>query len=99
MICKSCGNEVSETRRTCPKCGMPLVDYSLKPKPDEEKTITDYRKRNKDLEEEAERHKEKVKEKLKKLKEENEEKSFEFIFGVNDDDRYGGRNRRTSGGG
>ena len=35
MICKNCGEEAKAGRRTCHKCGMPLVDYGIVPDEEE----------------------------------------------------------------
>lgn len=101
MICRSCGAEVTPGRRFCPKCGLPMTDYAVRPKEEEEDDVVSISKRIRGLrpiveaeEKERERKKEeerkKREEELRKLEEEErkkyEEEEEEYLCGYEEDE-------------
>ena len=76
MICKCCGAEVITGKRFCPKCGMPAVDYTIRPKEEELEERGAVSKRIRELKPIVEA----IKEKERKEKEEAERKRLEELL-------------------
>lgn len=98
-ICPNCGATADDSRRSCPKCGMPLCDVVAKPVADEETDVKTLGKRINELKEDAEKDKEnrkirieeikKKREEERKAKEEAERIARSYATGsVEDDDSY-----------
>lgn len=72
-ICPNCGATADDSRRSCPKCGMPLCDVVAKPVADEETDIKTLGKRINELKEDAEKDKENRKIRIEEIKKKREE--------------------------
>lgn len=75
MICKCCGAEIVAGKRFCQKCGMPAVDYTIRPKEEEFEERGAVSKRIRELKPIVEA----IKEKERKEKEEAERKRLEEL--------------------
>ena len=76
MICKCCGAEIVAGKRFCQKCGMPAVDYTIRPKEEELEERGAVSKRIRELKPIVEA----IKEKERKEKEEAERKRLEELL-------------------
>ena len=72
-ICPNCGATADDSRRSCPKCGMPLCDVVAKPVADEETDVKTLGKIINELKEDAEKDKENRKIRLEEIKKKREE--------------------------
>lgn len=72
-ICPNCGATADDSRRSCPKCGMPLCDVVAKPVADEETDVKTLGKRINELKGDAEKDKENRKIRIEEIKKKREE--------------------------